>query len=38
MVGPDAIKFGGWQRLHAEYARQFGIEAPNFSPSPAQKL
>jgi uncharacterized protein YndB with AHSA1/START domain len=28
MVGPDAIKFGGWQRLHAEYAKQFGIETP----------
>jgi len=26
IVGPDAMKFGGWQRLHAEYARQFGIE------------
>jgi hypothetical protein len=24
MVGPDAMKFGGWQRLHAEYAKQFG--------------
>jgi uncharacterized protein YndB with AHSA1/START domain len=24
MVGPDAIKFGGWQRLNAEYAKQFG--------------
>ncbi len=23
MVGGDAIKFGGWQRLHAEYAKQF---------------
>ena len=23
MVGPDAIKFGGWQRLNAEYSRQF---------------
>ncbi|HYE85275.1 MAG TPA: SRPBCC domain-containing protein [Vicinamibacterales bacterium] len=22
-VGPDALKFGGWQRLHAEYAKQF---------------
>jgi len=30
MVGGDAIKFGGWQRLNAEYARQFGIEAPNW--------
>ena len=28
MVGPDAVKFGGWQRLNAEYAKQFGIEAP----------
>jgi uncharacterized protein YndB with AHSA1/START domain len=26
MVGPDAIKFGGWKRLNAEYARQFGVE------------
>ena len=24
MVGPDAMRFGGWQRLHAEYAKQFG--------------
>ncbi len=29
MVGPDAIKFGGWQRLNAEYAQQFGIATPN---------
>ncbi len=26
IVGPDAMKFDGWQRLHAEYAKQFGIE------------
>jgi uncharacterized protein YndB with AHSA1/START domain len=26
MVGPDAIKFGGWQRLHAEYKTQFAVE------------
>lgn len=25
-VGPDAIKFGGFQRLHAEYAKLFGID------------
>ena len=37
MVGPDAIKFGGWQRLHAEYAKQFGIEPPNWPPQAAQK-
>src|SRR5215468_11171605 len=24
-VGPEAMKFGGWQQLHAEYAKQFGI-------------
>ena len=23
MVGPEAKKFGGWQRLNAEYAKQF---------------
>ena len=27
MVGPQATKFGGWQRLNAEYAKQFGIES-----------
>jgi uncharacterized protein YndB with AHSA1/START domain len=31
IVGPEAMKFG-WQRLHAEYARQFGVEAPNWPP------
>src|SRR5436305_8059054 len=28
IVGPDALKFGGWQRLHGEYARMFADEAP----------
>jgi len=32
MVGPAAMKVGGWQRLHAEYAKQFGVEPPG-SPS-----
>jgi uncharacterized protein YndB with AHSA1/START domain len=27
-VGPDAMKIDGWQRLHAEYTKQFGVEAP----------
>ncbi len=27
-VGSEAMKFG-WQRLHAEYAKQFGIEGSN---------
>jgi uncharacterized protein YndB with AHSA1/START domain len=35
IVGPDAMKFG-WQRLHAEYAKQFGIEPPNWPPKTAQ--
>jgi hypothetical protein len=29
IVGADAMKFAGWQRLNAEYARQFGVETPN---------
>jgi uncharacterized protein YndB with AHSA1/START domain len=29
LVGPDAVKYGGWQRLNAEYAKQFGIAKPN---------
>src|SRR5258708_32490679 len=27
MVGAEAVKFGGWQRLHAEYAKQFGVQS-----------
>ena len=26
IVGPEALKFGGWQRLNAEYAKQFGVK------------
>ena len=33
IVGGEAMKFGGWQRLNAEYAKQFGIEAPKWSPN-----
>jgi len=29
-VGPEAMKFEGWQRLHAEYSKQFGIEFPKW--------
>jgi uncharacterized protein YndB with AHSA1/START domain len=28
IVGPEALAFGGWQRLNAEYAQQFGIDTP----------
>ena len=31
IVGPEAMKFGGWQRLNAEYAQQFGMETANWS-------
>jgi hypothetical protein len=30
IAGVGAMKFGGWQRLNAEYAKQFGIETPNW--------
>jgi uncharacterized protein YndB with AHSA1/START domain len=33
IVGGDALKFDGWQRLNAEYAKQFGIETPGWSPN-----
>jgi hypothetical protein len=36
IVGSDAMKFAGWQRLNAEYAKQFGIETPNWPPKAAQ--
>ena len=34
MAGPELMKFSGWQRLNAEYAKRFGIETPKW----AQKL
>jgi uncharacterized protein YndB with AHSA1/START domain len=37
IVAGDAMKFGGWQRLNAEYARQLGVEAPDGSPRTAQQ-
>jgi len=37
IVGADAMKFAGWQRLVAEYAKQFGVEPPTPSPQAAQK-
>ena len=38
IVGPAAMKFPGWQRLNAEYAKQFGVEIPNWPSKTAQKL
>jgi hypothetical protein len=37
IFGPEAMKFEGWQRLNAEYAKQFGIETPNRPPQAAQQ-
>ena len=34
MVGGAVMKVGGWQRLHAEYAKQFGVPLPTWT-SPA---
>jgi hypothetical protein len=31
IVGQEAMQFGGWQRLHVEYAQQFGVELPKWS-------
>jgi uncharacterized protein YndB with AHSA1/START domain len=33
IVGGDAMKFAGWQRLNGEYAKQFGVEAPAWPPN-----
>jgi uncharacterized protein YndB with AHSA1/START domain len=33
IVGGEALKFGGWQRLNAEYAGQFGVESPGWPPN-----
>lgn len=30
IVGPEAMQFEGWQRLHVEYANQFGVELPKW--------
>jgi uncharacterized protein YndB with AHSA1/START domain len=35
MVGVDTMKFAGWQRLNAEYAKQFGVELPSWSSGPS---
>ena len=34
IVGGDALHFEGWQRLHAEYAKQFGVELPAWASQP----
>jgi len=36
IAGGDAMKFAGWQRLVAEYGKQFGIKPPRWAPKAAQ--
>ena len=33
IAGGDAMKFSGWQRLNAEYAKVFGVEPPAWPPN-----
>jgi hypothetical protein len=37
IAGPEAMNLSGWQRLSAEYAKQFGVETPNWTPPAARK-
>lgn len=37
MAGPQNMQFEGWQRLNAEYAKQFGVEVPSWVPGPAKQ-
>jgi len=33
IAGGEAMKFDGWQRLNAEYAKQCGVETPGWTPN-----
>jgi uncharacterized protein YndB with AHSA1/START domain len=37
-VGPDVMKFSAFQRLHAEYAKQFGVEMPKWPSKAAEPV
>jgi len=37
IVGAELMKFHGWQRLNAEYAKQFGVETPGWKPTAAKE-
>jgi uncharacterized protein YndB with AHSA1/START domain len=37
IAGSEAMKFAGWQRLTSEYAKQFGVETPNWPLKAAPK-
>jgi uncharacterized protein YndB with AHSA1/START domain len=36
IVGAEAMKFGGWQRLNTEYAKLFGVETPAWAANAPQ--
>ena len=36
IAGPEAMKFGGWQRLNAEYAELFGVKPPSWPTNAAK--
>jgi Polyketide cyclase / dehydrase and lipid transport len=37
IAGAEAMRFAGWQRLNVEYAKQFGIESPGWTPTAAKR-
>jgi uncharacterized protein YndB with AHSA1/START domain len=37
IAGAEAMNFDGWQRLTAEYAKQFGVEPPGWPPNAAKR-
>ncbi len=37
IAGAQAMKFAGWQRLNAEYAKQFSAETPDSAPTRARE-
>jgi hypothetical protein len=37
LIGPAAMQNSGWQRLTAEYAKQFGVEKPRDQPNTGQR-
>lgn len=37
IAGPKAMNFNGWQKLHGEYAKQFGVDVVNWPPKAPQE-
>jgi hypothetical protein len=36
IVGPDAMRFESWHRLHEAYSKEFGVEMPVWAKAPRQ--